>query len=67
MLNAACTYAGNDDGSDMPMTYKDVLEHKYQTGWWKYLKNKIHAMQTKGFREIILMSNVTLGRKTVGN
>jgi hypothetical protein len=26
--------AGFNDGSDMPITYKDVLKHKNQAGWW---------------------------------
>jgi hypothetical protein len=59
--------AGFNDGSDMPKTYKDVLKHKYQAGWWASIKKEFHAMDTKGFCEVVLMSSIPAGREVLGN
>jgi hypothetical protein len=45
LLNAGFnSVAGFDDGSHIPKTYKDVLKHKNQKGWWDSMKKEIHAM-----------------------
>jgi hypothetical protein len=47
MLNAAFnSVAGFDDGSNTPKTYKDVLKHANQKGWWDCMKNEFLAMDT---------------------
>jgi hypothetical protein len=59
--------AGFDDGSDTPITYKDVLKQKNQTGWWASMKKEFHAMETKGVWEIVIKSSMLPERKVVGN
>jgi hypothetical protein len=68
MLEAAFnSVAGFDDGSNTPKTYKEVLKHMNQAGWWSSIKKVFHAMETKGIWEVVLMSSVPAGRKVVGN
>jgi hypothetical protein len=68
MLNAAFnSVAGFDNGSDTPKTYRDVLEHANQKGWWDSMKKEFLEMETKGVWEIVLMSSMPPGRKIIGN
>jgi hypothetical protein len=56
IINAAFnSVAGVDDGSDTPKTYRDVLKHANQKGWWDSTKKGFLAMETKGAWEIVLM------------
>jgi hypothetical protein len=59
MLGAAFkSVAGFDDGSGIPKTYKDVLGHKNQQGWWESMKREFNAMELKGVWKIIPMSSM---------
>jgi hypothetical protein len=68
MLNAAFnSIAGFDDGSGTRNTYKDVLKHTNQKGWWNFMNKEVHAMETKGVWEAVLISSMPPGRKSIGN
>jgi Reverse transcriptase (RNA-dependent DNA polymerase) len=59
MIQAAFNcVAGFDDGRDTPKTYKEVLKHKNQAGWWASMKKEFHTMEAKGVWEIVLMSSM---------
>jgi hypothetical protein len=58
--------AGFDDGSDTPNTYKEVLKPKNQSGWWASINKEIHAMETKGFWEVVLISSMPAGQMVAG-
>jgi hypothetical protein len=50
-----------------PKTYRDVLKHANQKGWWDSMKKEFLAMETKGVWEIVLMSSMPPERKIIGN
>jgi hypothetical protein len=56
---------GFDGGSYTPKTYKDVLKHKDQNGWWDSMKKELNAMESKGVWEVVLMSPMPAGRKSL--
>jgi hypothetical protein len=59
--------AGFDDGSKTPTTYKGVMKHTNQSGWWASMKKEFHSMETMGVLEAVLMYIMPSGRKVVGN
>jgi hypothetical protein len=59
--------ASFDDGSDTPKTYKDVLKHKNQKGWWDSMNKWFRAMDTKSAWKVVLMSSRPPGRNFFGN
>jgi Reverse transcriptase (RNA-dependent DNA polymerase) len=60
MLDAAFnSVAGFDDGSDTPKSYKDVLKHENQKGWWDPMKEAFLTMYGK--------LSMPPGRKIIGN
>jgi hypothetical protein len=67
MQEAFISVAGFDDGSHTLKTYKEVLKHKNQAGWWASMKKEFHAMETKGFWKYVLMSSMPAARQVVGN
>jgi hypothetical protein len=55
MLNAAFnSIAGFDDGSDTASTYKDVLKHKNQNGWWDSMKKELVQWRRKTYGKLCL-------------